>query len=164
MTVDTAGNVAPFASDRRGYEIPPAASRDGRKVAVIVPSAKGTYETWVADLDRPGLKRVLTLPNADSSSPAWSPDGQRLAYHRTARDKDDGVYIQRADGGGTPQVVLKEESLEVTIVPTSWSSDGSGLIVSKTVGGKGDILFVPVPSGGEPGKPRVLRGNTLRRE
>jgi len=124
---------------------------------VVLATPKGTYETWVVDADRPGLKRVLALPNADCASPLWSHDGQRLAYVRTARDPDDGVYVQRADGGGTPQVVLKVESQEVEVGATSWAPDGSGLIVSKGVGGKRDMLWVPIPMGGAPGPPRVLR-------
>jgi Tol biopolymer transport system component len=157
VTVDAAGNVAAFTGERRAFETPPTSSRDGRKVAVVVANPKGTYETWVADLDRPGLRRSLALPDADCASPVWSPDGQRLAYRRHARDKDDGVYVQRADGAGSPQVVLKDGSQEVSFSATSWAPDGSGLIVSKSVGGKRDMLFVPLPTGGEPGKARVLR-------
>jgi serine/threonine-protein kinase len=157
VIVDAAGNVAPFTSERRTYETPPSVSRDGRKVAVVMPNVKGTYETWVADADRPGLRRVLALPNADCANPLWSADGQRLAYVRTARDKDDGVYVQRADGAGPPQLVLRVESQQVDVGVTSWAPDGSGLLVGKGVGGKRDMLFAPVPTGGEPGKPRILR-------
>jgi dipeptidyl aminopeptidase/acylaminoacyl peptidase len=127
---------------------------------VVLSNPKGTYETWVADLDRPGVKRVLALPNADCSNAVWSPDGQRLAYMRMARDQDDGIYIQRADGAGSPQAVLKADSPEVFVSPLSWAPDGSGLIVIKSIAGKGDILFVPVPAGAERGKIRVLRATS----
>jgi Tol biopolymer transport system component len=156
VIVDAAGNVTPFSSERRAYENPPAASRDGRRVAVVVPNPKGTYETWVADLDRPGLKRALALPDADCATPVWSPDGQRLAYNRTARDKDDGVYVQRADGAGAPQAVIKGDSKEINFSATSWVPDGSGLLVNKSLGGKRDMLLVPVTAGGE-GKGQILR-------
>jgi hypothetical protein len=157
VTVDLAGRVTPFIDERRGYETPPAVARDGRRVAVVVPNTQGTYETWVADLDRPGLKRVLALPNADCAVPIWSPDGRRIAYRRTAIDADDGVYVQAVDGSGSPRAVLKVESKSVRLRPLSWTSDGSGLIVLKVADGKGDLLLVPVTTGGEPGTPRVLR-------
>jgi len=32
-------------------------TRDGRKAAVMLPTVKGTIETWVANMDRPGLQR-----------------------------------------------------------------------------------------------------------
>ncbi len=157
VIVDASGNTVPFTAERRAYQNSANVSRDGRKAAVVLPNAKGTYETWVADLDRPGLKRVLTLPNADCAEAIWSPDGQRLAYDRTARDPDDGIYVQRADGAGSPQAVLKAGSQQVGVSPTSWAPDGSGLLANKYVGGKGDILFVPVAAGGELAKLRVLR-------
>ena len=126
-------------------------------VAVVISNTKGTYETWVAEADRPGLRRVLVLPNADCANPVWAPDAERLAYQRTARDKDDGVYLQRADGSGSPQAILKEASPEVGVWPTSFAPDGSGIIVSKSVGGKADILFVSISAAGSASTPRVLR-------
>ena len=95
VVVDAAGNVTPFTSERRAFGDSPSVSRDGRKAAVIVPTVKGTSETWVANVDHPGLQRVLALPNADCTQPIWSPDGHRLAYLRTARDKDDGITSRR---------------------------------------------------------------------
>jgi len=126
-------------------------------VAVVISNAKGTYETWVAEAGRPGLRRALALPDADCASAVWAPDGQRLVYLRTARDKDDGLYLQRADGNGSPQAILKEESAEVSLVPTSWSPDGSGIIVTKIAGGKTDMLFVPLSASGDASTPRTLR-------
>ena len=74
-----------------------------------------------------------------------------------ARDKDDGIYLQRADGTGSPQAILKEESPEVGVWPTSFAPDGSGIIVTKVVGGKIDMLFVSISASGSASTPRVLR-------
>jgi Tol biopolymer transport system component len=126
-------------------------------VAVVISNTKGTYETWVAEADRPGLRRVLVLPNADCAIPVWTPDAQRLAYQRTARDKDDGIYLQRADGTGSPQAILKTESPEVSVWPTSFAPDGSGILGGKGVGGKADMLFVSISAAGSASTPRVLR-------
>jgi len=157
VSVDPSEHVTRFATDARSFENQPRISRDGRSVAVVISNAKGTYETWVAEAGRPGLRRALALPDADCASAVWAPDGQRLVYQRTARDKDDGIYLQRADGNGSPQAILKEESAEVSLVPTSWSPDGSGVIVTKTAGGKTDMLFVPISASGDASTPRVLR-------
>jgi serine/threonine-protein kinase len=157
VTVDSSGKVVPFIAESRAFESQARSSRDGRKVAVVIPNAKGTYETWVADLDHAGLRRVLMLPDADCAGPAWSPDGTRLAYRRTARDKDDGVYLRRIDGTGSSQPVVKDDSREVALGPTSWAPDGSGIIVGRVSGGKSDILFVPLSPSGEASKPRPLR-------
>jgi serine/threonine-protein kinase len=156
VTVDAAGTVTPFMDDLRPYQ-EVRATRDARRVAATLPDSKGKLEIWVADLDRPGLRRVVTLPNADCDLPVWAPDGRRLAFQRTARDKDDGIYIQAADGSGSPQVVLKQDSPEELIWPTSWAPDGSGLFATKSVGGAWDLLFVPLSAAGNPGPPRNAR-------
>jgi dipeptidyl aminopeptidase/acylaminoacyl peptidase/predicted Ser/Thr protein kinase len=156
VVVDAAGNQTPFAPERRGFETSPALSRDGRKAAVVVANAKGTYETWVADLDRPGLKRVLSLPAADCATPVWSPDGRRLAFSRTASDSADGIYAQPVDGSEAPRPILRPGSAVVFVSASSWAPDGSGLLVSRISGGKSDMLFVPLGPTGEPASPRVL--------
>jgi len=157
VTVDASGHVTKFVADARSFESVPRVSADGRSVAAVISNAKGTYETWVAEADRPGLRRVLVLPNADCGLPVWSPDSQRLAYQRTARDTDDGIYVQRADGTGEPQAILKEASPENGVWPTSFAPDGSGIIVSKAVGGRIDMLFVPLSAAGSASTPRPLR-------
>jgi Tol biopolymer transport system component len=156
VTVDASGRVTKFAADARSYESAPRVSPDGRSVAVVISNTKGTYETWVAEADRPGLTRVLVLPNADCALPVWAPDAQQLAYQRTARDKDDGIYLQRADGTGSPQAILKSESPEVGVWPTSFAPDGSGMIASKFAGGKGDMLFVSISAAGSAATSRAL--------
>jgi WD40-like Beta Propeller Repeat len=64
-----------------------------------------------------GAVRQLAL----GSEPAWSPDGQKLAYTR-----DGQVYVANADGSG-----------ETAVGPgryPSWSPDGGALAVSRTDG------------------------------
>jgi dipeptidyl aminopeptidase/acylaminoacyl peptidase len=158
VIIDSSGNIAPFISERRYFD-GVVSSPDGRKAAVVLPAPKGTYEIWVADLDRPGLKRVAAVPNADCAYAQWSPNGERIAYGRQGHDKDDGIYVQRVDAPGiAPQLILKSESPDVFLIPQFWTHDGSGLVISKIVNGQGDILFVNIPSDGKPATTRVLRG------
>jgi hypothetical protein len=158
VSIDGTGTVTPFGADRRGFEGFPALSRDSRNVAVVLANDKGTYEIWIGDQDRRVLRRAIAVPNTDCNRPLWSPDGQRLAYSRTALDKDDGLYVQRADGAGTPQLVIREDAATgVGFSATSWARDGSGLLVTKSEGGKTQLLFVPVSPGGALATPRALR-------
>jgi hypothetical protein len=57
----------------------------------------------------------------------WSKDQQWLAFNRWGRDKDDGIYLQRADGGGTPKSIIKASSAEEIVWITDWSSDITGV-------------------------------------
>jgi serine/threonine-protein kinase len=157
VTIDRTGAVTPFVAERRPYESSLASSRDGRKAAFVVPNARGTYETWIADADRPGLRRVLAQPNADSAEAVWSHNGQWLAFTRTARDKDDGIYVQRADGTAQAQKLAIVGSQEEALRADSWDADGTGVFVTKRVGGQADIIFAPIPSGGATVAPRAVR-------
>jgi serine/threonine-protein kinase len=153
---DAAGNVTPFIGEPRAYPAGVAISRNDRKVAVVIPNARATYEIWVADLDRPGLRRVIALPTADCAGSSWSPDGRQLAFNRQARDKDDGAYVQPADGSMPPQPVMKRRSELEFITPGAWTPDGSALLVNASSGGTSDNLVVPITAAGDT-RPRPAR-------
>jgi hypothetical protein len=157
VSIDAAGAITPFGTERRGYEIDPVVSRDGRQVAVVLTNEKGTNEIWAATRDRPILRRLIAIPNVDCLESQWSPNGQLLAFARFAQDKDDGVYVQNADGTGAPRLVFRSEVVGVYVWPSSWTRDGSGLIVSKLHNGKNSLWFVPVTANGAPAAPRAVR-------
>ena len=75
-------------------------------------------------------------------APAWSPDGQRLAYRG-----EDGIYIVSADGTAEHLIVdyaNPEEwrSYEVWPPLPSWSSDGKWLVYHKCTPYKGGVKRV----------------------
>jgi Tol biopolymer transport system component len=55
-------------------------------------------ELWVVHADGAHAHRVATLP-ADVSSPAWSPDGRRIAF-AMGRNGTRGIYAVRSNGRG----------------------------------------------------------------
>lgn len=149
IVADTKGVTTPFVAERRPFagSETPQISANGRTAAVVVTSPRATYEIWVADVDRPGLRRVVAVPDADVIAPALSADGRRVAYSRTGFDNEnDGIYVARVDGTRSAQLVAKVTSPEQLLLPVSWMSDGSGLIVLTTASGRrtADIAFVDV--------------------
>lgn len=83
----------------------PAASPDGRWVVVPVTEAAYDEKDEVADLwlvpgDGSAPPRRFTAARGAESSPAWSPDGTRIAF-TAKRDGDDApqVYVIDRDGG-----------------------------------------------------------------
>ena len=119
-----------------GYELPtltngpidPAPSPDGESIAF---SARGWI--WIMDLES-GVARRVTSGGEMDFRPAWSPDGQRLAF---VRDNDHDTYV----------VVMDQRSGEVLHEITStgfdldpaFSADGSRVIYSSSVEGSLDI-------------------------
>ena len=95
------------SSPIRDHAVTLSASHDGKQVAVVIPTTRGTYETWIAASDRSGLRRGPMFPNADSTDPTWSPDDQWIAFERNGRDKDDGFRGQQgANRDGPVQIVI----------------------------------------------------------
>jgi serine/threonine-protein kinase len=156
VIVGPSRDVTPFIADARSFETAIDASADGRQVAVVIPTAGGTYETWTASIDRPGLRRTLAIPNADAAGAYWSPNGQWLAFGRVGRDGKDGAYVQRADGSGEPRLVMKSPAADQFVLPTGWTADGTGLLIGQ-FGSRGDIFLVPVDGAGVPGQARPIR-------
>ncbi len=80
----------------------PAWSPDGRRVA-FVRRQHDHWEVYVVDADGRNLKRLTVAPKrpdgsfADSASPAWSPDGQHLAF-LTDRTGEWEMWVMRANG------------------------------------------------------------------
>lgn len=70
----------------------PGAAATGEKIA-FVSDRDGNDEIYVMNVDGSGLIRLTNHPD-DDRYPAWSPDGQWLAFSR------EGVYVMRPDGAG----------------------------------------------------------------
>ena len=74
---------------RRGYDIFPAFSPDGKHVA-FVSKADGNAEIYLMNSDGSGLIR-LTRNTADDSDPSWSPDGSKIVF-ASNRDGKFAIY------------------------------------------------------------------------
>lgn len=70
--------------------------------------------------DPPGPTPVLQVP--EDRDPAWSPDGQWLAFEHTGSDTTPGLYIARIDGTERRLLVAGP------MVPGDWSPDGSAIV------------------------------------
>jgi len=107
----------------------PVLSPDGRTVAYTVTSYdmdenRGNADIWVMPAAG-GPARRLTTSKASDGSPAWSPDGRRLAFV-SRRDGDSAaqLYVLPLEGG---------EAERVTDMPTSvsgpkWLPDGQRIV------------------------------------
>jgi Tol biopolymer transport system component len=158
--VDASGNVRPWSDERHAFGGAPSATRDGRRLAAVITNAQGIDEIWISDMDRPALRRVVAVPDADCDLGAISPDGQWIAFTRNGRDSSDGVYIQRSDGQSEARRVYRPPSPDAAMNCTMWTPDGGSLLGFVTSGGVAHAALLPgVLEEGGPVEPRqIIRG------
>jgi hypothetical protein len=94
---------------------------------------------WLVNADGSGLRRVSSVFGDD---PAWSPDGQRLAYLGL-----DGIGVVAADGSD-PHVVTAPGA---AASGPSWSPDGSQIVFSRNnpQGFPGELYVANADGSGE---------------
>ena len=111
-------------TNRRGFSGTPAFSADGRSL-VYSSDATGALELYLASLTPGGAEVPLTRDGGHNMQPAWSPDGQWIAYHSRKRG---GVWTVPA-AGGTPQQVTEFGS------DPAWSPDSDTIVFTSDAGG-----------------------------
>ena len=89
--------------------------------------------------------RTITEVTGSIFSPAWSPDGNRIAYSVQREQSYPVIYIQNVSGGGASALTPFAGS---NLSP-SFSPDGSKILFSSSYEGSADIYEMSV-SGGTP--------------
>ena len=100
-------------TDHSAQDIQPALSPDGSKVA-FVSDRGGGFDIYVQDLAGAGPPAKITDLRS-ATNPAWSPDGQRIAFQR-GRD----IWTMNVDGTELRRLTASSSSSEVP----AWSPDG----------------------------------------
>lgn len=125
MAVHAASDaVVRWAVGEPGY----AASR-----VVFTRGGGGQKELWTVDSDGEGLRR-LTSDGSIALSPAWSPDGRRIAY---SSYKGGGMWLYERDlSTGSERVVSDRSGLNMT---PAYAPDGRTLAFATTVGSETEV-------------------------
>jgi Tol biopolymer transport system component len=139
------GNEVQQVSDGSSFLVDPSWSPDGRFAAATqVIDREGweeDYQVVVID-SRTGTQRAITSGPDDHFGVAWSPDGTRIAYLRSAElGRPARLFIANADGTQARQVGTGEYQES----SPSWSPDGSQLAMTLY---SRDIAIVDAQSGG----------------
>jgi Tol biopolymer transport system component len=132
-----------------GYAVSP----DGTMVAYISGDDAGTPQVFIARLNGTDVQQV-THDQRGASAPAWSPDGEAIAY--TSRDGDLGkIFVLDLATGETSQVTNEKPTTETNLsvglglgaVFPQFSPDGASIIYGVNRGDGLGVRIVPVTGG-----------------
>jgi Tol biopolymer transport system component len=127
-------------------------SPDGLRVAASIAEASGVQarDIWILDLARNVPTRV-TSSRLDERSPAWSPDGARIAFIAgSSQSTKHTIFVRPTDGSASPRPVAEVGGNAGGL---SWVPDGTALLFasrSAQPGGGGDILSVSLSGASVP--------------
>ncbi len=120
----------------------PRLSPDGRRLALHLSDQDN--DVWVFDLERGALTRLSFHPGEDET-PAWSPDGQWIAFSGQSRSTNQrSVFRRRADASGAEEVLWTGTAHTHV---TDWSPDGRLLVLEAThAQQRSDVLLLDLAS------------------
>ena len=155
VRIDRAGSVQPLGLEDGTFGRAVRVSPDGRRVAAVT----WDYTLWIYDLRR---NSRLRLPNARvrvNDYPAWTPDGERVAFGGDAEGTPGWkIFWQKADGSAEPELLVGKGFAERH--PGSFASDGRALLYDSF--GEGEELGIWVQKIGEKSEPRRLLAGPVR--
>ena len=116
---------------RRSYIFDLTWSRDGRTLFYdsILETIYGTT-LWTVDATGSGPRR-LTYGRVSAASPAWSPDGRRIAFTAYREGELAEIRVMNANGSGMRRVV---GNLRQPDTSPAWSPDGRRLVFARNIG------------------------------
>ena len=87
--------------------------------------------------------RRLTTPEIGDLTPAWSPDGNRIAFRRYLADGGAAVCIVDSDGENVRELARTSRERD----PVAWSPDGKRVVYTAMIDGNFELLSLDVRSG-----------------
>ena len=113
-------------------------SPDGTKLVLYAASAsRSLAQICTVNIDGSGLTVLVSEPPGFHVEPAWSPDGQWIAY-RSIRDNNHEIYKVHPDGTGDTDLT----NSPATDIEPGWSPDGQWIAFASDRTGGFDLYMM----------------------
>jgi hypothetical protein len=120
-----------------GYDLWPAPSPDGKRIAWMTNRHGKSYELYAMNADGSAPARLTDSPKSQQGHPTWSPDGKSIAFS-TDRDGDMELYLMDADGANWRRLTRSKGS---DGLPT-FSPDGKRIIFVSERDGDHELYLI----------------------
>ncbi|PYS51113.1 MAG: hypothetical protein DMF68_05365 [Acidobacteria bacterium] len=105
-------------------------SPDGKQFAFIRTASGKESSVMIADADGANVRKIVSVKNPPESlgSPAWSPDGRRIAYDVLNYDSNDETLYEAQVADGSTKPLTAQRWFRIAY-GTAWMSDGNSLLM-----------------------------------
>jgi Tol biopolymer transport system component len=147
MAYDGSAHKAPVKANGAAMPrfVAASLSADGTKL-IYARLPNPTFSDLFVKTIAGGTKRLTHTPAISETSPAWSPNGKRIAYVETDHSTYASLVVAKADGSHAIPIVTVTSDY---IWYPSWSPDGTQIAFS-TSDGSDEEIYVTTPAGAAP--------------
>ena len=132
-----------------------ASFSDGKRLLYVqIEPRGGKRDLWIRDLTSGQVSLLASILRP--LSPAWSPDGQRVAYSGV-KGSEAAIYVKPANVVGADQELWRPNDSFVYSI--DWTSDGKFLIFSEILSSTGKSRIAKLTTTGNAGPVPVLEAS-----